>query len=99
MKVQNSLAKEVLIQRLRKIEGQVHGVQQMLADERDCKEVMQQVTAIRSAMQGFGRTFLQEYATACLLELDDHPAGSPAETRSQREKIIQDMIAFIDKAP
>jgi DNA-binding FrmR family transcriptional regulator len=72
---------------------------QILADERDCEGIMQQVTAIRSAMQSFGRTFLQDYASACLLELDENPRGSLAETRTKREKIIQDMVAFIDKAP
>ncbi len=99
MKIHNSEAKEVLIGRLRKIEGQVHGVQQMLDDERDCKEIMQQMTAIRSAVQSYNRTFLQEYATACLLELDEQPAQNLAETRVKREKIIQDMIVFLDKAP
>ncbi len=99
MNIRKAQAKEVLIQRLRKIEGQVHGVQQMLDDERDCKEIMQQMAAIRSAVQSFSRTFLQEYATACLLELDDTCEGNPAEMRIQRETIIQDMIAFLDKAP
>jgi DNA-binding FrmR family transcriptional regulator len=100
MKIHNDQAKEVLVQRLRRIEGQVHGVQQMLADERDCKEILQQMAAIRSAVQGFSRTFLQEYASACLLELDEaQPPVDPVETRIKREKIIQDMIAFLDKAP
>jgi CsoR family transcriptional regulator, copper-sensing transcriptional repressor len=99
MKIHNSQAKEVLISRLRKIEGQVHGVQQMLEDERDCKEIMQQMAAIRSAVQSYNRTFLQEYAAECLLELDEEPTLNPAETHVRREKIIQDMIAFLDKAP
>jgi DNA-binding FrmR family transcriptional regulator len=99
MKIEKTQAKEVLIQRLRRIEGQVHGVEQMLADERDCKEILQQMAAIRSAMQSFSRTFVQEYACACLLELDEVSLASPVDVRSQREKIIQDMIAFLDKAP
>jgi CsoR family transcriptional regulator, copper-sensing transcriptional repressor len=99
MKVQNEQAKAVLIQRLRKIEGQVRGVQQMLTDERDCQDIMQQMAAIRSAVQGFNRTFLQDYASACLLELEEQTPGSPPGTRGQREKIIQELIAFLDKAP
>ncbi len=99
MKIHDPQGKEILILRLRKIEGQVHGVQQMLDDERDCKEIMQQIAAIRSAVQSFSRTFLQEYATACLLALDEEPTKNLAETRVKREKIIQDLIAFLDKAP
>jgi CsoR family transcriptional regulator, copper-sensing transcriptional repressor len=99
MKIKNEQAKEVLVRRLAKIEGQVHGVQQMLNDERDCKEIMQQMAAIRSAVQSFSRTFLQEYATTCLLELDEAQLTNVDETRVKRERIIQDMIAFLDKAP
>ena len=100
MKIQNQEAKEKLIQRLRRVEGQVRGVAAMLDEERDCQEILQQLSAIRSAVQSASRLFLQEYATACLLELDD---AVPVETRlaaqGKREKIVQDMIALLDKAP
>jgi CsoR family transcriptional regulator, copper-sensing transcriptional repressor len=100
MKIQNSDAKEKLIQRLRRIEGQVRGVQGMLDDERDCHEIMQQLAAIHSAVQGASRIFLQEYATVCLVEMDagDVPQTS-SNLRGKREKIIQDMIVLLDKAP
>ena len=100
MKIQNLEAKEKLIQRLRRIEGQVRGVQSMLDEERDCREIMQQLAAIHSAVQGSSRIFLQEYATTCLVELDEngHPENDPA-LREKRQKIIQDMIALLDKAP
>jgi hypothetical protein len=43
---------------------------------------------------------LQEYATACLLALDeDSPAENQILMRGKREKIVQDMIALLDKAP
>jgi DNA-binding FrmR family transcriptional regulator len=100
MKIQNPEAKTNLIQRLRRIEGQVRGVQGMLDEERDCREIMQQLAAIHSAVQGSSRIFLQEYATAYLVELDesDHPENAPI-LREKRQKIIQDMIALLDKTP
>ncbi len=100
MKIQNADAKEKITQRLRKIEGQVHGVQSMLADERDCREILQQLAAIHSAVQATSRIFLQEYATACLMEMDETASakGDP-NLRGKREKIIQDMITLLDKAP
>jgi len=100
MKIQNPEAKVKLVQRLRRIEGQVHGVQGMLDEERDCREIMQQLAAIHSAVQGASRIFLQEYATACLVEMDEGtaPQNSP-NLREKRQKIIQDMIALLDKAP
>jgi DNA-binding FrmR family transcriptional regulator len=71
-----------------------------LEEERDCREIMQQLAAIHSAVQGASRIFLQEYASACLAEMD---AGLSAEAgfdlRKKRERIVQDMLALMDKAP
>jgi len=100
MKIQNPESKEKLVQRLRRIEGQVRGVQSMLQDERDCREILQQLAAIHSAVQGASRFFLQEYATACLVEMDnDRSELGKTDVRRQREKIVQDMIMLLDKAP
>jgi CsoR family transcriptional regulator, copper-sensing transcriptional repressor len=100
MKIQKQEAKEKLIQRLRRIEGQVHGIEGMLEEERDCSEVLQQLAAVRSAVQGVSRVFLQEYATECLLELDQvDSTAAKAEIRNKRQEIVQNMIALLDKAP
>jgi DNA-binding FrmR family transcriptional regulator len=100
MKIQNPEAKQKLIQRLRRVEGQMRGVQSMLDEERDCREIMQQLAAIHSAVQGASRLFLQEYATACLLEMDEgDPLSSSADLRQKRSKIVEDMLMLLDKAP
>jgi DNA-binding FrmR family transcriptional regulator len=100
MKIQNPEAKVKLIQRLQRIEGQVRGVQSMLDEERDCRDIMQQLSAIHSAVQGASRIFLQEYATSCLAEMDEGFTLNPgSELRVKREKIVQDMITLLDKAP
>jgi CsoR family transcriptional regulator, copper-sensing transcriptional repressor len=100
MKIQNSDAKEKLVQRLRRIEGQVRGVQSMVAEERDCREIMQQLAAIHSAVQGASRIFLQEYTTICLSEMDEDEQGKPrSELRAKRENMVRDMIDLLDKTP
>jgi DNA-binding FrmR family transcriptional regulator len=100
MKIQNPEAKEKLVQRLRRIEGQVRGVQSMLEDERDCRDIMQQLAAIHSAVQGASRIFLQEYATLCLSEMDeDGQVQHPADLRVKREQMVRDMIDLLDKTP
>ena len=89
-----------MIRRLKRIEGQVRGVEAMLAEERDCQEIMQQLTAIHSAVQSTSRIFLQDYATVCLAEMDAGMANhSETSLNSKREKIIHDMIQLLDKAP
>ena len=100
MKIQNTETKEKLILRLRRIEGQVRGVQTMLNEERDCREIMQQLAAIHSAVQSTSRIFLQEYATTCLMNMDeDVVVDSRSELKTKREKLIQDMIGLLDKTP
>lgn len=100
MQIKTPEAKEKLIQRLRRIEGQVRGVQVMISDERDCQDILQQLSAIRSAVQGTSRVFLQEYATSCLLDLQVSDRDvSAAEQYTRQEKMIRDMIELLDKAP
>jgi DNA-binding FrmR family transcriptional regulator len=98
MKIQNQEAKQKLIQRLRRIEGQARGLQTMLENERDCKEILQQLTAIHSAVQGVSRVFLQEYAATCLLQMEEENISGD-EAHEKRLEVIQDMITLLDKAP
>jgi DNA-binding FrmR family transcriptional regulator len=101
MKIQNNESKQKVIQRLRRIEGQVRGVQSMLEEERDCREIMQQLTAIHSAVQSTSRAFFQDYAAVCLAEMDEEEvsSGSSAGVQAKREKILQEMITLLDKTP
>jgi CsoR family transcriptional regulator, copper-sensing transcriptional repressor len=100
MKINNNESKEILVQRLKKIEGQVRGVQGMINDERDCQEIIQQLSSIRSALQGASRFFLQEYASSCLIEMTPNESTPEGQAeRKKREKMVHDMIELLDKAP
>lgn len=55
-----------LIRRLRRVEGQVRGVQQMLADGRDCREVVTQLSAATKALEQTGFVLLAAGLTWCL---------------------------------
>ena len=56
--------------RLRRIEGQVRGVQRMLDEERDCRDIVQQLAAIRSAVHQVGLEVMRIYASQCLNDPD-----------------------------
>jgi len=100
IKIENTENKQKLIQRLRRIEGQVRGVQAMLEEERDCREIMQQLSAIHSAVQSTSRAFFHDYAAVCLSEMDeDILAGKSGSIQVRREQILQDMISLMDKTP
>jgi CsoR family transcriptional regulator, copper-sensing transcriptional repressor len=91
LKLKNEQSKENLVNRLRRIEGQVRGVQNMVAEERDCREIMQQLAAVRSAVQSVTGVFISEYATKCLLEENSDPAS--------KEELIENLVALFAKAP
>ena len=96
MQIKNVSSKSKLIKRLRRIEGQVRGVQSMLDEERDCRDIMQQLTAIHSAIQSTSRVFFRDYASICLAEMDDELL-TPGEDK--REKMVREMIDLLDKTP
>lgn len=96
MKIQDQEVKQKLIHRLRRIAGQLRGVETMVAEERDCQEIMQQLISMNSAMQAASRLFMQQYATTCLLETQEL---SNAEMRLKHEKLIAEMLALFGKTP
>ncbi|MGD9796389.1 MAG: metal-sensitive transcriptional regulator [Acidimicrobiia bacterium] len=59
-----------LIKRLRRIEGQVRGLQQMLTDGRECREVITQVSAAGKAIDQVGFKLLVAGLTTCLNDAD-----------------------------
>lgn len=61
----NSVPREKIITRLNKIEGQVKGIKRMLAEERDCLDIITQLAATNSAMQSVASLILKNYATIC----------------------------------
>jgi CsoR family transcriptional regulator, copper-sensing transcriptional repressor len=100
MKINNPEAKQKLNLRLKRIEGQVHGVLGMLDEERECGEILQQLAAIHSAVQAVSRIFLQEYTTICLVEMENSDQNKgDLSIHNKREKLVQDMIALMDKTP
>jgi DNA-binding FrmR family transcriptional regulator len=52
--------------RLRRIEGQVRGLQQMLTDERDCRDIVTQIAATNKALEQVGFLLVSTGLTWCL---------------------------------
>ena len=64
-----------LQRRLRRAEGQVRGVQQMLAEGRDCRDVVTQISAANKALEQAGFVLVAAGLTWCL----EDPERSRAE--------------------
>lgn len=89
MKLSNPMLKTNLNNRLKRIEGQLRGVQGMIAEERDCREVMQQISAIRAALQSASLEIVEEYAGDCLLNLQ--------ASASDRQQTLTDLMYMFGK--
>jgi len=95
MKLENNETKAKMIQRLKRVEGQIRGVQTMLDEERDCREIMQLLAAVNSAVKSASRVFFREYAAACMAEM----GGGEEPSEVKRDRMVQEMIALLDKTP
>lgn len=58
--------KEALIKNLKKIEGQIRGVQKMIEEDRYCVDILVQLAAIRSASQRIGFKLLEGHTRGCV---------------------------------
>lgn len=58
--------KQTLLRRLKRIEGQVRGIAQMIDDDRYCIDVLTQVAAIQSALDAVALQLLEDHTRGCV---------------------------------
>jgi DNA-binding FrmR family transcriptional regulator len=63
--VEEPISKETLQQRLKKVEGQIRGIQKMVESGRECEDVITQLAAVRSAIEGIAGLVLKNYMKIC----------------------------------
>lgn len=63
------VASKDTIQRLRRIEGQIKGIQKMIEDQRPCDEVMTQMMAARAALEQVAKQVVVGHIDDCLATL------------------------------
>jgi len=78
-----------LLKRLRRIEGQVRGVARMVEEDRDCREVLQQLSAIRAAANQVSLLMARTYACQCLTDTQES---------SDPEALVDDLIQVLSRA-
>ena len=72
-------AKDRLLNRLRRIEGQVRGVQRMVDSDRYCIDVLTQIAAIEAALDEVTLALLDGHIQTCVVGVD--PAQQPDRAR------------------
>ncbi len=76
-----------LITRLSRIEGQVRGIKNMVEEERYCVDILNQVSAIRAALDGFSKELLANHIHSCVVE----------DIRAGKDEAVDELCETIKK--
>jgi CsoR family transcriptional regulator, copper-sensing transcriptional repressor len=72
--------KDDYLKRLRRIEGQVRGLQRMVEDDQYCIDVLTQISAATKALQSVALQLLDEHMSTCVVDAAAQ-GGAEAETK------------------
>jgi len=73
-----SINRDDYLTRLRRIEGQVRGLQRMIEEDKYCIDVLTQITSVTSALRSVGLGLLDEHVRHCVMDAanDSTQAGN-----------------------
>ncbi len=86
-KERDDAEKKDLMNRLKRIEGQVRGVEGMLESGSYCTDILMQVSAITSALNSFNKVLLGNHVKTCVAE----------NIRSGNDEVIDELVTTLQK--
>jgi DNA-binding FrmR family transcriptional regulator len=81
-----------LEQRLKRIAGQVAGIQRMIEEDRYCVDVLLQVAAVRAALDQAGKLVLANHVETCVA--DAFASGSARERKRKMDELLEVFARF-----
>ena len=82
------MTKSKYIKRLKRSEGQLRGIQKMMEEERDCVDIITQLTAVRSSVDRIIELMITENLTSCI----NDPLEDPQARKERLEKAVKYLI-------
>ncbi len=86
-KKRDSAEQKALLVRLKKIEGQVRGIQKMVENDAYCPDILIQVSAITSALNSFNKSLLSCHLHSCVVE----------DIKSGKDEAIDELCSVLQK--
>ncbi len=83
--------KQKILHRLHRVEGQVRGVAQMVADERYCIDILHQLQAVKGALSRVESAILKDHAACCVAD-----AIATNDSDDQRAK-FHELVDLIER--
>jgi DNA-binding FrmR family transcriptional regulator len=71
--------------RLRRIEGQIRGLQRMVEDDRYCADILVQIASVHEALRGVGRELMRNHLKHCAASAI---RGGPTEAEAMYDELI-----------
>ena len=87
-----SADREALIKRLHRIEGQVRGIEKMLADDRYCIDIITQISAVTTALDAVAFKILDEHVNHCVAGA--LASGDEAEAAAKSRELLDAVHRF-----
>ena len=76
-----------LVNRLKRIEGQVRGIQNMLENDAYCADILVQVAAVNAALNSFNKVLLANHVRTCVAD----------NIRQGNDEVIEELVTLLQK--
>jgi DNA-binding FrmR family transcriptional regulator len=79
--------KKTMLMRLKRIEGQIRGIENMVEDDRYCPDILIQVSAVTNALNSFNKVLLASHIHSCVAQ----------DIRSGNDEAIDELCTVLQK--
>ena len=83
---------DALVKRLHRIEGQVRGGERMVVDERYCIDILNQISAVSTALEAVALQILDDHVTHCVA--DALASGDENEAKAKTAELLEAVRRF-----
>ena len=92
MNIENNCVdtKKNILNRLNKIEGQIKGIKRMIESEKQCGDVLTQISAVRAATNKVGILLLEKYSKDCIL-------NSINSKENNNEEVVNEFLTTVKR--
>ena len=84
--------KDKLLKRLRRIEGQVRGIERMVEEDRYCTDVLTQIAAVNSALESLAFAVLDDHVNHCVAGAI--ASGDEAQAAAKSRELLEAVHRF-----
>jgi CsoR family transcriptional regulator, copper-sensing transcriptional repressor len=94
--VMQNHSREKIKKRINRVAGQISGIQRMIDEERYCVDILNQIAAVRSALDALGFELLTSHLRTCVVgEGSKHPKAKPMQPGELIDELDRVLSRFL----